>query len=531
MQSVDFTATSPHIILINGKIITADNNNSVTDAVGIFGNLISHVGTTEKLLKTTGPNTKVIDLQGSTVIPGIVDSHNHVYQASILMEGVMAFGLTSIEELKEAIAAKAKKTPSGQWIRGGGWIESQFQENRMPTRWDLDEAAPHHPVVLSRLFAMDVCNSKALEIAGIDENTAQPKRGTIEKDEQTGEPTGILKNGAQHLITKHINEQSEEAFVDQVHRRTKLAMEEYLRHGITTVLDPGVSVPVMRGYQQLYKSGELPLRLHMMPEAYGLAAISSGKSDPHQTDQLLDNLGLNAPFGNEWFSVGALKFAVDGGVGSKTALMHEPWVDGSHSEVPLRLEFNEMERLFHKAQELGWSIGIHTCGDKAQDKVLEVFKKVIEKNPREDTRHNIIHGYFPTDRALEIMRDYNIAGSLQPGFMYVEGDLYWDALREDQIEYFTPIKTYLDNNIKVACNSDMISAHYNPFYGMYSAVARKTSQGKSLGDDEKISRMQMLRSFTIDSAYLTFEDHIKGSIEPGKLADMAVISNDILTCP
>ncbi|ACB85505.1 amidohydrolase [Natranaerobius thermophilus] len=533
MHNHDFTGTSPHLILINGKIATVDSNNSIAEAIGIFGNLISHVGTTQELLKTTGPNTKVIDLQGKTVIPGIVDSHNHVYQAGILMEGVMAFGLESIKELQEAVKAKVSETPKGKWIRGGGWIESQFAENRMPNRWDLDEVAPDHPVVLSRLFAMDLCNSKALELAGINKNTPQPQRGTIDKDPKTGEPTGILRNGAQALVSRLIKDDynSNYNFQELVERRVKTAMNEYLQYGITTVLDPGVSVPVMRGYQNLYKKGELPIRLQMMPEAYGLAAISSNKSDPNETEKFMDYLGINDPFGNEWFSIGPLKFAVDGGVGSKTALMYEPWIDGTKSNIPLRLDFEEMEKLFHKAQELGWSIGIHTCGDKAQDIVLEAFKKVIDRYPRNDVRHNIIHGYFPTDRALEIMKEYNIAGSLQPGFMYVEGDLYWDVLNQEQIEYFTPIKTYLNNKITVACNSDMISAHYNPFYGMYSAVARKTSQGKSLGAREKISREEMLRLFTINSAYLTFEENTKGSIEAGKLADIAVLSHDLLTCP
>lgn len=520
----------PDTIFRNGKILTVDAKNSTAQAVGIFGNKFSSVGANDAVMATAGPETKVIDLQGKTVIPGIVDSHNHIYSAGTLMEGIMLFGIDTIDGVKQIIADKVKDAAPGEWIIGGGWIESQFKEYRVPNRWDLDEVAPDNPVILHRLFACCVCNSKALAAAGVSRDT-KPRRGSMDTDPATGEPTGVFRNGAQSLITNHIPQGDIEDLNELMERRIKLAMNEYVRWGITSVLDPGVSVPLMRAYHNVYAKGELPLRVNMMPEAYGLAAVSSDKCDPSETEGILKYIGIHSPFGDNWLSIGALKFAMDGGIGSKTAMMNGPWVDGTVSDIPLRLDLDVMSDLFFQANRLGWSIGIHTCGDRAQDIALAAFKKAIDAHPRDDVRHNIIHGYLPTKSALEIMRDYNIALSMQPGFMYVEGDIYWDALTEEQIHYFKPAKTYLDYGIKVAANSDMTSAHYDPFFGMYATVARKTSQGRSLGDAEKISRKEMLRLFTVNGAYLTFEEEIKGSIEAGKLADLAVLSDDIMTVP
>jgi predicted amidohydrolase YtcJ len=520
----------PDTIFHNGKILTVDANNSIAQAVGILGNKFVSVGSKDEVLATAGPETRMIDLEGKTVIPGIVDSHNHILEAGTLMEGIMLFGIDSIEGVKQVIADKVKEAAPGEWIIGGGWIESQFKEYRMPNRWDLDEVAPNNPVILHRLFARCSCNSLALSIAGIDRSTL-PKRGEIDHDPATGEPNGIFRNGAQGLVTAHIPKGEIEDLNAVFERRIKLAMNEYLRWGITSVLDPGVSVPLMRAYQNVYTKGELPLRVHMMPEAYGLAAISSDKCDPSDTEGIMKYLGIHSPFGNDWLSIGALKFAMDGGIGSKTAMMNGPWVDGSVSDIPLRLDLDVMRDLFIRAHRLGWSIGVHTCGDRAQDIALDAFRQAADAYPREGMRHNIIHGYLPTQSALEVMRDYRIAVSIQPGFMYVEGDIYWDALSEEQIHHFKPAKTYLDYGIKVAANSDMTSAHYDPFFGMYATVARKTSQGRSLGEAEKISREEMLRLFTINGAWLMFAEDTRGSIEPGKLADMAVLSADILTVP
>jgi predicted amidohydrolase YtcJ len=518
--------TKADIVLKGGKVLTVDDQNSVHSAVAIAGNKILACGTDADMESLTDDTTKVIDLHGKTVMPGVYDSHNHVPAAGVLLDGVMLFGVDTIDGVKERVKEKVDRTPKGEWVLGGGWIESQFQEYRMPTRWDLDEVSPDNPVLLNRLFARTVVNSKALELAGITKDSPPPARGTIDRDPETGEPTGVLRDGAQSLVRDIIPTGTPEEHIAKIEYYMKTAMKEYLGYGITGILDPGVDVPTMRTYRKLHKEGNLPIRLNMMPDCYGLRSY-----DPEFTEGLLKYTGIDSGFGDEWLNLGALKIAIDGGVGSKTAMMHEPWLDGSVTDIPLRLDLDVMNDLILRGHRMGWSTGVHTCGDRAQDIAVDAFVAAQKKFPRSDMRHNIIHGYLPSKHSLDMMKEYGIAVSVQPGFMYVEGDIYFDVLSQKQIDYFKPLKTYLDYGIIVAANSDMTSAHYNPFIGMYAAVARKTSQGRSLGDAEKVSREDMLRMFTINGAYLGYMDHFTGSIEPGKLADLAVISDDIYTCP
>ncbi len=525
MTAQAFVLGKADIIFMNGNILTVDTNNSIVNSIAISGNRIMACGTNDEIAILRGDFTKVIDLHGKTVIPGVFDSHNHVPAAGILLDGVMLFGLDTIDGLKQRVLDKVKRTPSGEWILGGGWIESQFKEYRMPTRWDLDEVSPDHPVLLNRLFARTVVNSKALELAGINKDTPNPIRGTIDRDPLTGEPTGVLRDGAQILVRNVIPMGTPEEQIAKTEYHIKLAMTEYQKYGITGILDPGVDITTMRTYRKLHKEKSLPIRMNMMPDCYGLRSY-----DPEYTEGLLKYTGIDSGFGDHWLNLGALKIAIDGGVGSKTAMMNEPWSDGTISDIPLRLDLNIMNDIILRGHRMGWSTGVHTCGDRAQDIAVDAFVAAQKAFPRSDMRHNIIHGYLPSQHSLELMREYGIGVSVQPGFMYVEGDIYFDVLSQKQIEYFKPLKTYMDYGIKVAANSDMTSAHYNPFIGMYAAIARKTSQGRSLGDSEKISREDMLRMFTINGAYFGYMDHVTGSIEPGKLADIAVISEDIYTC-
>jgi hypothetical protein len=303
-------------------------------------------------------------------------------------------------------------------------------------------------------------------------------------------------------------------------------MNEYIKYGITSIIDPGINVTTMRAYRKLHKAKALPIRIDMMPECYGMQGYGT-----EEVDGILQYIGIDSGFGDEWLSVGALKMAIDGGVGSKTAMMYDPWIDGTISKGNPRFKADVMQDLFNRAHRRGWSVGIHTCGDEAQDIAVDGFVAAQRAFPRDDVRHNIVHGYLPTPRALALMKDYRIAVSLQPGFMYVEGDIYFDVLDQQRIDHFKPLRSYLDHGIMVAANSDMTSAHYDPFIGMYAAVARRTSQGRSLGDREKISRQDMLRMFTINGAWLAGKEDLTGSIEPGKVADLCVLSQDIMTCP
>lgn len=517
MQAQKGIATADMIII--GKVHTIDDTNQVVEAVAISRNRVVATGRKEEVLTLKSPHTIVIDAGHRTVMPGIYDSHNHIPTAGILMDGVMLFDAKSISDMQEMVAQRAQEAPAGEWIQGGGWIESQFRENRLPTRYDLDAAAPDHPVILGRLFGMSLVNSRALELAGIDRLTPNPHRGIIDRD-QDGEPTGILRSNAVQLVSRLIADPEKRETLEKTKERILRAGTEYQRWGITSAIDPGVPPLSARAYQELWQQGQLPLRVNMMPAWHGMSS---------DIDRDLNALGVFSGFGDAWLSLGAVKMAIDGGLGSRTALLNWPFTDNTFSAEPLRLDINRLEEYFEQVHTRGWSVGIHCCGDKAQDLSCQAFHAVNQRHGRHDTVHNIIHAYFATEESLDMMVENNIAASVQPGFIFVEGDIYFDSVEEERLRGFKPLRTYLERGILVAANSDMTSAHYNPFLGMRACLDRKTARGRVLGTEESISRTEMLRLFTINGAKLAFEEGSKGSLAIGKLADIIILSDDIMS--
>ncbi len=514
------------LVFVNGPVYVGSGDDKSHTGMAVRGGQITALGSSDEVRSLAGDRTTVVDLQGRSAIPGIVDSHNHMPTAGAMMhDGVLLFDAESISDLQDILREKVEDVGAGEWIMGAGWIENQFTEWRMPTRWDLDEVAPDNPVILNRLFGMCAVNSRALQLAGITREGGDPERGIVDRDEK-GHPTGILRAGAEEAVRAVMPDPGAGERVRQYERYIQTAAEEYVRYGITSLLDPGVPPLVMRAYQNVYERGQLPLRVNMMPVWYGLRP----SEDPNLPGRL-DHMGIRTNFGDERLRIGALKMAIDGGLGSKTALMNEPFRDGSWSEIPLRLDSEMLRDWFTEGHSIGWSIGIHCCGDRAQDMACRAFDAVVGSMPRDDVRHNIIHGYFPTEESLELMKRHELAVSAQPGFIWVEGDLYFAAVTREKLNGFTPLKTYDSEGIVVACNSDMTSAHYNPFWGLHSAVTRRTSRGEVLGDEERVDRFSALRMMTGNGAYLMFWEDLTGCIDVGRAADIAVLDRDFAAVP
>ncbi len=506
------------IALLNGKVFPG---RSAPDcqALLVSGDRIAALGTDAEIESIAGPDAVRLDLGGRRVIPGFVDSHNHVMSGATLLTGVNCFGMTSIDQLKEAISKKAAEVGPGEWVTGAGWIESQFQEGRAPNRKDLDEAAPHNPVMLTRLFASVAVNSLALERAGIGRGYV-PSAGRVDLDE-SGEPTGILREAAQGLVRRAVKRQGSEKDIESM---LKLAMKEYLKYGITSLLDPGANVDLMHAYTSLWAKGELPLRVTAMPAWHGMSIISGDYAVLPAIEA-----GLQPGLGDDRFRVGNLKMAIDGGLGSKTALMHEPFRDFTRSTVPVRLDLNKLGTYVREANEAGWGVGIHCCGDLAQDLAVSHMAEAFRtRKPLSHQRHHIVHGYFPTEYSLRAMSAHDIAVSAQPGFIYVEGDIYPSAISESRLSEFKPLRTYLDRGIRVAINSDVSSGPYDPFVVLYGAVARKTVKGLDFGQNEALTPRQAVDCFSRGGAHLAYRDGECGTLEPGKLADLAILDRDIL---
>ncbi len=516
---------SNEILFYGGKIVTLDPANPIAEAVLIKGNRIAGVGASSDLRGQAVASARLMDLEGQMMIPGIVDSHNHLPTAGKMMkDGVLLFDAFSIDDVKRKVGEKAKALAPGAWLVGGGWIESSFSDKRLPNRWDLDEVAPDNPVVLYRLFGMVVANSKALEAAGIDASSPDPEKGQVDRDPETKEPTGILRDWAVNAVRSVIPE--EEGGLEDQMEAILHSGREYLKYGITSVIDPGVGPETMRAYHWLYRKGQLPLRVHMMPVWHGLFY-----HDGADLTERLDHLGLCSGFGDEWLRVGALKMAIDGGLGSQTAMLNEAYLDPGKAREVIRLDLERLKDYMYEGLSRGWSIGIHCCGGRAQDLAMDAFAGAMKRLPKRDFpefRNNIIHGYFPSGKALDMMKELGVSVSLQPTFTYVEGDIYPDDLPMESLEGFKPVKSYRQHGIVVAANSDMTSSHYNPFWGIYAALTRKTRTGLQLGTAEVLDRTSTLEMFTVAGAYLSFEENIKGRLIPGYLADLAVVDTDLL---
>lgn len=515
----------PELIIYNAYLHTVDKNDSISEAVAISKNKIIAVGSNKEIMEMTTEDTLLIDAKMKSVIPGIIDSHNHTWEAGQLMKGIVTLGIPSIKKLKEIISERVKDMKDGEWLHGGCWIETQFEENRMPTKYDLDEVAPNNPVVLDRIFSTVVANSNALKIAGITKDTKDPVGGEIGRD-RNGEPNGLLFRTAKSLVKKCSSTSfSVDQFcldqkqIKKIEDAITLASKDYIKYGITSIVEPGVTPAIVRAYQNLRKKGELIIRHNLMPNWHGFVA--------NEVEDFYDNMvgqyGLYTGFGDEWLSIGALKMAVDGGLTSKTALKSWPYKgEELQSEIPLRCNVDNLKEWVRKAHNAGWSVGIHVMGDIAIQKAVDAMYDAYKENPV-IRRHSIIHAYYPTDESLEKMAEAGIIAALQPAFIYNEADGYDELLPEDKIETYMPMRKYIEAGVTIASGTDMPSAHHNPFWNIYSAISRKGMQGFQLGTTESITIDEMLRTMTINSAYLIEEDSIKGSIEPGKLADIVIL--------
>lgn len=515
----------PDTIIYNGYVHTVDENNSIAEAVAVKGKKIIAVGSNKEVMELAGDDTLIIDAAGNTVMPGVNDSHVHMWEAGMLMEGVVTFGLESIDALKKAIQEKLKGMKPGEWLQGGGWIESQFVEKRMPTKYDIDDVSPDNPVVIERIFSTCVANSRALELAGITKDTPDPAGGEIGRNPD-GTPNGLLFRTAKQLVRDVMPSafgESQFGSGKEIERVIVNAMNEFLKAGITSITEPGVTPAMIRAYQNLRETGKLKIRTNLMPCWHGFAI--NEKQD--FSDRLIGELGLYTGFGDEWLRIGALKMAIDGGLTSKTAWKSWPYRNEDEAkEVELRLDPTKLEGWVKEAHDAGWSVGIHVMGDIAIEAAVNAIYKAYEENPQE-RRHQLIHAYYPTDDTLDKMKKAGIIAAVQPAFIYNEADGYDTLLPDDKQVEFLPLRKYIDSGVTIASSTDMPSAHYNPFWGIYGALERKGIQGYSLGKDEAITLDEMIKSMTVNGAYMSGEEDIKGSIEPGKLADIIVLDRNI----
>ena len=522
----------PTLIIYNASVHSVNKEDEMFEAIALYNNIIIALGDNEDIIKLSNEHTRLIDANGKSVIPGIIDGHNHVWEAGLMYDGVVLFGINSIEELQKKLKEKVSETSKGVWIQGGSYIESQFIENRSPNKEDLDKVSKDNPIVIERIFGACVANSLALKIAGITKDTPNPTNGEIEKDEITGEPTGVLKGNAVLLIREvmtgpfgsdEFGANKGEPSIDLLEKSILLALKHYKTYGITSITEPGVSGSICRAYHNLFKNGQLSCRIDLMPNWHGFTLMQ----DEETLNKIFDTYNFTSGYGNQWIRYSALKMAVDGGLTSGTALKSWPYKGESElRKFNLRLDLEKLPRYVKKAHDMGWDVGIHVMGDIAIKHAVDAIYDAVKSNPRSH-RHQIIHAYYPSDDSIKKMSEVGMIASVQGSFIYGEADGYDEILPMDKQNSFLPLRTYTDNNIICNLSTDMPCSDVNPFWNMYAAVTRKGIRGHQLGTIEKITIQEALRMMTINGAIQNREEEYKGSLEVGKLADIAILNKNL----
>ena len=518
-------ACKADLVLLNGKVVTVDPDFSIAEAVAVKDGRIIAVGSTAEIAETAGEGTEVIELEGRMVLPGLIDSHLHMLGTSLTMSMIdcRTPPMKSIADIIAAVRERAEKAEPGVWIQGRGWDQAKLSEHRNPTRWDLDEAAPDNPVYLTRTCGhILVVNSKALEIAGITGHSPQPVGGTIVNDEE-GEPTGLLQERpAFWQVLKHVPPPDLDRKVEAI----KLASKSFSEVGLIGVIEPGIVAEDMRAYQLALKDGGLTVRVNMM-----LMGVEGGEPVEESLRRIRE-FPMTTGFGDEMLRFLGLKLLIDGGIGGRTALLREPYEGEPDNYGILTMHEEKLKRLLDAGNVQGMTVGVHCAGGRAMDIVLRAFEATDRKRSIKGRRFTLIHAYQPGEENFEQCRRLGVVVASQPSFLYYLGDSFYENIGPERSKWVKPHRAWIDHGIVVGAGTDSPVTPYNPFVSLWTAVARRTElEGTQMGMEQRVTREEAIRMYTINGAYLSFEEYVKGSIEPGKLADLIVIDRDILTCP
>ena len=525
----------PDVIYYNGSVITMSPAHPTAQAVAIHGDRLGAVGANADVLKTAGPRTRKIDLAGKCMVPGIIESHVHPISAALAeIDGPLPL-LHSIAEIQSFIRSQAQKLPSDRLIFVPKVYSTRLNEHRYPNRYEIDQAAPQREAMIDNGYA-SVLNSVLLKKLGITRDTPQPPNGRIVKDEN-GEPTGLIL-GAQQLLGKLRGSRPYTA-KERVWA-LKSMLKTYNSVGITSIIDRGEKADGFRAYQTLHDTGELTARAFV-------TYLIQAQGTPEQVREEIEGIPFVTGLGDDWLRVGSLKTIADGGILIGTAYLREPY--GPHTQIygfvdpgyrgVLSVPRENLVQMAKSAGELGWQMTAHTTGGGATDLLLEAYEAADHEKSLAGRRFTVTHGNFPDRAAIAKAKRLGVAFDIQPFWLYLDGPAIQPVFGPERMKHFQPLRDLFDAGIVVAGGSDHMirfdpresTNPYHPFLGMWIATTRKMVDGKVLNPEQKISRMEALKMWTWNGAYLMFAEKERGSIETGKLADLAVISKDYAKCP
>jgi hypothetical protein len=532
-------AQAPDLILHNGKVAAVDKAFRIHQALAVRGERIVSVGSDADLLKLRGPKTQVIDLQGKLVLPGLIDSHVHPTGACMTEFDHALPDFESIKDVLDYIRVRAKTQPEGTWISMRQVFITRLKEQRYPTKAELDEAAPKHPVLYST--GPDAAlNSLALKLSGIDKDFKVSDGGTghAEKDARTGEPTGILRSCTRYVKVKSYSRESTEA--DRTERLLEL-LRDYNSVGLTGIIDRDASGDAINRYQRLHEKGLLPLRIAISH------SVGTGGSIENVQKSIKKVAEHPLCKGGPMLRIVGIKTYLDGGMLTGSAYMRQPWgvskiyaIDDPNYRGLLFIPKEKLRAIVQTAVESGLQFTAHSVGDGAVHALLEAYEEVNKTTPVRKTRPCITHSNFMSEEAVKKMVELGVVVDIQPAWLYLDAHTLTAQFGYDRMRWFQPLRSIFAAEGIAGGGSDHMQKigslrsnnFYNPFLAMWTAITRKSkSYDKPLHPEEALTREQAIRFYTINNAHLMFLEEEVGSLEVGKRADFIVLDRDLLTCP
>jgi len=509
---------SADLLILNAHIVTMDAKHPAASAMVIQGSRIVWVGDTAEAQKRF-PETRAIDLHGATILPGIIDAHTHLIELGKSLVRLNLKDVATDREAVEQVKQRVRSAAPQEWILGWGWDEGKWASH-YPDNRALSDVSPNNPVYLVGLHTFAAwANKRALQLAGITKDTKDPPNGKILRDEKTGEPTGVLLNHAQDLVERQIPPMT----LEQTKQALELAAQECVRHGLTSVHEARVSPIMVDAFRELIRENRLPLRVYAMLDG----------ADPALVSQWLERGPEIDP--NHQLTIRAFKLFADGALGSRGAALLEPYSDSPQSKGTFTTPEPEVHNLTRKSLQRGFQVCTHAIGDAANRMVLDAYAHALSDVPQaHDPRLRIEHAQVLSPEDIPRFAKLGIIPSMQP--VHATSDMGWaeQRLGPQRIKGAYAWRSLLQTGVHLPLSSDFPGETLNPFYGIYAAITRQDPQGNPPGGwnpEQRLTLDEALRGYTVEAAYAEFEDQTKGSIEPGKLADFIVISQDITSLP
>ncbi|MDX6497234.1 MAG: hypothetical protein QOG23_494 [Blastocatellia bacterium] len=511
------------LIFLNGNIYTANERQPHAEAIAVKTDRIVFAGSNAEVKKYRGSQTRVIDLHGGTVVPGMTDAHHHLEGVGFREMTLNLEGITNLQDFLAKVKTKVDQAKPGAWVTGRGWIETFWTPPVFPTRWDLDKVAPNNPVILQRADGHGtVVNSAALKIAGITKETPNPFGGEVSKD-KSGEPNGMLLDAAQGIVRRHIPPTSP---ADD-ERAIVLGVQRDIGLGWTQVQNPGGSYQDVDIYRKLYREGKIKLRIYKVLSAPG-----------NQAQRLLSEGPIIGAYGNR-LTVRSLKCYADGSLGSRSAALLEPYSDAPDTSGFLTVKEEDLLPMLEEALRKGIQVETHAIGDRGNRFILDEYEKALKAVPAEqrkiaDPRWRVEHSQIVNPQDIPRFKKLGIIPSMQAS--HAIGDLHFAPARLGlkRLAGAYAWNSFVKSGVIVPGGSDAPVERGEPMIEFYAAVARKDIKGWS-GEgwhpEEALPRDQALKMLTIWPAYAAFEENLRGTIEVGKLADLTVLSADIMKIP